>query len=395
MRLLSTLSVSKPATASFLFVLQVIASSPPHFNYKSSCSNSLPLASGDANATAVSNLRFRSSTFDPLTTAESTAKMSITPTVDEMIFAISQVNFCAIYRQTAQPPLTTGLLFTAVEDANGAAVADGHVNSSGSVDGDGATVDCDDGNSEDPGDSDDEDEAAEEAIAMLEGSQSGIGGHEKPSKQLILLDLLAILLVTEPKFDVAATMLVMGQAPIFFYSKNSPLTEDENLYVQKLFTYACHPMMTVEGRVAALQSTVIDKCRKKITARVKKVLQRFKSLKNVANRGINSDDHLPTETREKLMGWLRIECGATLQSFITKWLEWLPSAQSPADLEFAICTAYLIGGSGKIRNMMDFQLLRRIRKVGDYAAATRQLVSAIDLLSQEQRDNLQIQEVSG
>jgi len=321
--------------------------------------------------------------------------MSVTPTVDEMIFAISQVNFSTIYRQMSPPPPTTGLLFTAVEDATATAVADGHVNSAGSVDGDGGTVDGGDGNGEDPGGRKDEDEAAGETIEKLEGSRSGVAGYEKPSKHLVLLDLLAVLLVTEPKSDVAATMLVMGQAPVFLYSKNRPLTEDEKLYVQMLFTYACHPMMTVATRVAALGTAVIDKCRKKIMARVKKALQRFNSLKDVANRGINSDDHLPTEEREKLMGWLQIERGETLQSFVTKWLEWLPSAQSAAELEFVIYTADLIGWSAKMRNMMDFQLLRRIRKVGDYAASTRQLVSAIDLLSQEQRDNLQIQEVSG
>jgi len=85
--------------------------------------------------------------------------------------------------------------------------------------------------------------------------------------------------------------------------------------------------MTVRSGVDALQAEVIDKCRKKIMARLKKVLRRVKSLKNVANHGINTNDHLPTGTREKLMTRLPIEPDTALTSFIAKWLEWLGSAQ--------------------------------------------------------------------
>jgi hypothetical protein len=123
------------------------------------------------------------------------------PSLDEMIFAISQVNFCSIYRETSPPPPSSSLLLA------------------------------------DDGDSEDEEEAVEE---KLEGSRPDAAEHVKPSKHLILLDLLALLLVTEPKSDVAVTMLVIHPAPIFYYSKNRPLTEDENRYVHKLFTLARH-----------------------------------------------------------------------------------------------------------------------------------------------------------
>jgi hypothetical protein len=266
-------------------------------------------------------------------------------------------------------------------------VVEGPADSAGSVVNDGdATVD-------DGDDSEDEDEAVEDE--KLEVSHPGLAGHVKPSKHLILLDLLALLLVTEPKSDVAATMLIIDQAPRFYYSKNRPLTEDESHYVQKLFTYACDPMMTADGREAALLAEVIEKCRKKIMARVKNVLQRVKGLKNVANHGISSDDCLPTEVRKKLRCRLHMEPDETLQSFIANWLEWLGSARSPPDLELAIYVAYLLSWSQEeMRSMIDFQLLRRIRKVGDYASAIMLLVSAIDLLSQQQRNELRIQEVS-
>ena len=270
-------------------------------------------------------------------------------------------------------------------------MAEGPVNSAGSVvDDGGATVDSGGGDSDD-GDSEDEEEAVEE---KLEGSRPDPAEHVKPSKHLILLDLLALLLVTEPKSDVAATMLVIHPVPKFYYSKNRPLTEDENRYVHKLFSLARHPTMNAQKRKAALQTEVIDKCRKKIMARIKNVSQRVKSLKNVANYGISSGDHLPTGARERLKGSLGIKPDATLQSFIVKWLGWLPSAQSPPDLKFAIGVAYLLGWTEEMHSMMDFQLVRRIRKVGDYASATSLLVSAINHLSQQQRDELTIQEVS-
>ena len=303
-----------------------------------------------------------------------------------MIFAISQVNFCSIYRETSPPPPSSSLLFAAVEDATATSVAEGPVNSAGSVvDDGGATVDSDNDDSED------EEEAVEE---KLEGSRPDPAEHVKPSKHLVLLDLLALLLITEPKSDVPATILVIHPAPIFYYSKNRPLTEDENRYVHKLFTLARHPTMTPQNRKAALQTEVIDKCRKNIMARIKNVLQRLKSLKNVANYGINRDDHLATEARKKLRSRLPIEPDETLQSFIVNWLERLRLAQSPPQFDFAISMAYLIGTSEEMRRMVDFQLFRRIRKVGDYASAPIVLVSVIDRLSQQQRDELTIQVVS-
>jgi hypothetical protein len=129
-------------------------------------------------------------------------------------------------------------------------------------------------------------------------------------------------------------------------------------------------------------------------ARIKNVMQRVKSLNNLANYGINRDDHLPTAARERLKSRLAIKPDATLQSSIANWLEWLGSAQSLPELDFAISMAYLLGSFEEMRSMMDFQLLRRIRKVGDYASAPIVLVSAIDRLSQQQRDELTIQEVS-
>jgi len=231
-------------------------------------------------------------------------------------------------------------------------VAEGPVSSAGSViDDGGATVDSDDGNS------DDEDEAIEQAIEKLEGSRPDHAEHVK-SMHLIPLDLLALMLVTELKSDMAATMLVVHPAPIFYYSKNRPLMENESWYLHKLFTLARHPTMTAQSCKTALQTEVIDKYRKKIMDCIEKVLQRVKSLKNVANYGINSDDHLPTGARERLKRKLGIKPDAILQSFIANWLEWLGSAQSLPEFDFAISMAYLLGSSEEMRSMVDLQLLR-------------------------------------
>jgi hypothetical protein len=47
-----------------------------------------------------------------------------------------------------------------------------------------------------------------------------------------------LLLVTEAKSDVAATILIMIGSMKFFYSKNKPFTDGENKYVRMLFNCA-------------------------------------------------------------------------------------------------------------------------------------------------------------
>ena len=136
--------------------------------------------------------------------------------MDEMLFSVSQIEFCTIHRQTSPPPLATNRLSTPVVDIAGPSNANTR--------------------SEDNG----EDRAGVEPAA---------------TKHLVLLDLLALILVTGAKSDVAATMLTMGREPKFYYSKNRPLTDGENRYVQEILTCACDTSAT--DQLDTLMKTVI------------------------------------------------------------------------------------------------------------------------------------------
>jgi len=61
----------------------------------------------------------------------------------------------------------------------------------------------------------DEDSEARVASADVDSNR---WHHSQKSKHLVLLDLLALLMVTETKPDVAATVLVTNGSMKFFYS---------------------------------------------------------------------------------------------------------------------------------------------------------------------------------
>ena len=94
--------------------------------------------------------------------------------MDEVLFASSQIDFATIHLPTPPPPPATKRLSTPIADVAGLSHANTH--------------------SEDNG-CGEEDEVVVEPAA---------------TKHLILLDLLALMLVTDAKSDGAATMLTMG-----------------------------------------------------------------------------------------------------------------------------------------------------------------------------------------
>ena len=154
------------------------------------------------------------------------------PTIDEMNFAVSQIRFRTIHHETSPAPRATNRL--SVDAGPSVAciltTADTGVTTIDDVPvADGDESDSDDdyyesGVDDDESDSDEDDEERK--------MEPGTPNHP------ILLDLLALLLVTDTNSDVAATMLTMGSVPKFYYSKNRPLNEDENIYVQKILTCA-------------------------------------------------------------------------------------------------------------------------------------------------------------
>ncbi|KAF8540101.1 hypothetical protein BDD12DRAFT_834830, partial [Trichophaea hybrida] len=203
------------------------------------------------------------------------------------------------------------------------------------------------------------------------------------SKDLVLMDLLALLLVTEAKSDAAATMLITNGSMQFFYSKNRPFTDSENKYVRTLFNYASRTDRKATFRYKDLMAVIIDKCQKKIKARISKVLRRVKDLQSTADRGILSESCLPLKMVKRLKAQLEIDPEISLKNFLISWCDHLDStrrSKDPGFLQYAVASAHTIGFPLEMHLMIDQKLLRRIRKLGDYLGAVIQLVGEIDRL---------------
>ncbi|KAF8532467.1 hypothetical protein BDD12DRAFT_868862 [Trichophaea hybrida] len=230
-------------------------------------------------------------------------------------------------------------------------------------------------------DTDDDEDDDEENFGMAVSAE--LGSSSQKSKHLVLLDLLALLLVTEAKSDVAATMLITNGSMKFFYSKNRPFTYSENTYVRTLFNYASQTDRNVLDRHIDLIAAVIDKCQKKIKARISKVSQRVKELQSTADRGIHSESRLPLKVVKFLKAQLEVDPEKSLKNSLISWCDCLNSTQSSNDrefLRFAVTSAYTIGLPSEMNFVIDQKLLRRIRKLGDYVGAVVQLVGEIDRL---------------
>lgn len=204
-------------------------------------------------------------------------------------------------------------------------------------------------------------------------------------KRLKLLDLLALLLVTEPDGDVAATALIRttGQITVLF-SKNRPCNLPEKSYVQSI-----HEIITsITGETASLQDAldqllrlVVGNCSRKIKARLDKLVNRLKSLSigDVVKP-------LPPHTTLRLWNLLKSTGfpspeSVPLEKSISHWLKSLLQAPvralAGAQATTTLFVAYCVGHMGGADPLIDDPiLLCRLRKLGDYYAAIRCLVKS-------------------
>ncbi|KAF8434721.1 hypothetical protein BGX38DRAFT_1145829 [Terfezia claveryi] len=320
--------------------------------------------------------------------------MSVTnevpPTLDEMIFAISQINYNTVCRPLSPTPPSTDRLSASLDNFTEQSPTKTLTN----ADTDASIIDDDTDVDEDDSENEEDNDEENRAMSVSSELDSSRWHPVKKSKHLVLLDLLALLLVSEAKSDVAATMLRTNGSMKFFYSKNRPFTDSENQYVHTLFNYAAETNRSVTDRYANLMAAIVDKCQKKIKSRISKVLRRARELST--DRGIHSEERLPLELVEKLKVKLRISPEQSLRNRLISWLDSLSPAQCLRDPEFlqrAIVSAHSIGIPSYINFLIDQKLLRRIRKLGDYMGAVIQLVGEVDLLPPQVLQTLVIQEV--
>jgi hypothetical protein len=68
-------------------------------------------------------------------------------------------------------------------------------------------------------------------------------------------------------------MLATNGSMRFYYSKNRPLTNDENSYVCTLFDIACKTDRAADDRTSELLALVVDKCQRKINSVIEGVVE--------------------------------------------------------------------------------------------------------------------------
>ena len=308
---------------------------------------------------------------------------TVSPTLDEMIFAISQIEYNTVHRPSSPSTPSVDRLSASLDSVT-------ETSPTGDADTGATATDGDADDSKDDSDSDEDGDGGDQGMAM------GVGLGGKKPKHLVLLDLLALLLVTQTKSDVAATMLITNGSMKFFYCKNRPFTDGENEYVRTLFKYASQTNREASERYDDLLAVIVDKCQQKIRARLSKVLRRVKELRPTVNRGIQSESCLPLELAKRLKAQLEIGPEASLKNSLIRWCDYLERhrhSKDPEFLRFAVGHAHIIGLPPDINVMIDQKLLRRIRKLGDYMGAVIQLVGEADQLRPEALRALVIHEV--
>ena len=184
---------------------------------------------------------------------------AVSPTLGEMVFVISQVKYNTVHRPSSPSTPSVDRLSASLDSVTEQSPTGDADNGATATDGDadnGATAtDGDADNSKDGSDSDEDDNRGDQGMGV------GLGGsHLRKPKHLVLLDRLALLIVTHAKSDVAATMLITEGSMEFFYCKNRPFTDDENEYVHTLFKCASQTNKEASKRHGDLLAIIIDKC---------------------------------------------------------------------------------------------------------------------------------------
>ena len=127
---------------------------------------------------------------------------AVSPTLDEMVFAISQVEYNTVHRPSSPSTPSVDRLSASLDSVT-------EQSPTGDADNGATATDRDADNSKDDSDSDEDDNRGDQGMGV------GLGGsHLLQPKHLGLLDLLALLLVTQAKSDTATMLIKIGRAHV-------------------------------------------------------------------------------------------------------------------------------------------------------------------------------------
>ncbi|KAL0631007.1 hypothetical protein Q9L58_010143 [Maublancomyces gigas] len=227
-----------------------------------------------------------------------------------------------------------------------------------------------------------------------------LGLNEHQRKHLRLLDDIALLLVTEPKSDVAAVALERRSSEVhFYYAKNCPATHiDELIAVLK-------GIGTPTERSEKMLDKVMLVCRAKILSRHSKLLVTIRENKAVDGPYIRGDRHgeLHGYFKSNFSDWYAEFTTAAefLTTFLTVIEKPLPSKSE--QLFDILRMAHVIGSYRPELSpdttapqrppeliFIDPMLNQRIRLLGDYYGAVKRIVKHYDLAAERQSEEIKI-----
>lgn len=231
-----------------------------------------------------------------------------------------------------------------------------------------------------------------------------------PDNHLELLNLLSLLLVTGSAGDVAAAMFrVLSKDRLeLHYAKNRPCTNKENAYIRSIFDIVSREKRRDRHLLCwDILAQVIPGCKRKIKSRMKKVCLRLKELSpSLVTNGSASfvicEGGCTTETDEMLhrtLGQDTFASTRTVPQLLRQWFDHLlkkPDKGSTVwhvgSVYHTLSLAFYIGHAPQMEQILDAQLLRRVRKLGDYYGAALVLIRNAELLPRDQLRQLRIVE---
>lgn len=230
---------------------------------------------------------------------------------------------------------------------------------------------------------------------------------EHQRKHLRLLDDIALLLVTESNSDVAAVSLERLSSELHFhYAKNRPTTQDEKAHIDALLADLRSPG-TPNQRIEKMLRKVMVVCRPKMLSRLRKL--KFTVLDNQAGdrpflRGDRGGE-LHSYFRSTFGDWYAVYPTAAefLDEFLLHINSWKPAESEPEEMFELLRMAHVAGSYKPVRSphaaasdkapesmFIDPMLGQRMRLLGDYFGAVKQIVKHFDSAAAHQPGEMTI-----
>lgn len=198
-------------------------------------------------------------------------------------------------------------------------------------------------------------------------------------KHLLLLDSIALLLVTEEKSDVAAVMFEQTtHGVIFYYAKNRPLTPQEHEYLDQLLVLALK-VNDVNECAMQLLDRVIHMCRMKIASRVRSLSRSIRPGLHVSEDATGVfRDHLVQKMPHLFPETGGLSCRTLVLRYLSQVRTINSATCSESTLGKLIRFAFVIGSYDQLQDIIhDDVVIRRIRKVGGYYGATKWIARTV------------------